>query len=256
MSLDLPGAPNFRLDGKRVLVTGASRGIGAAAASSLAACGADVVLVSRNAGDVSAIAEEICRSGGRATGRALDVTDSAAVARMAIEEAPFDVLISSAGTNRPKPFTDVTEDDYDTVMSLNVRATFFVTQAIARRMIEGERRGSIINVSSQMGHVGGKTRTVYCCSKFAVEGLTKAMAIDLAPYGIRVNTLCPTFIETAMTRSYFADERFRNDVVSKIKLGRLGVVEDITGALVYLASDASSLVTGSSLLVDGGWTAD
>lgn len=256
MSSTMPGAPNFRLDGKRALVTGASRGLGAAAASALAACGAAVVLVSRNADELSATAEEICRAGGTASARALDVTDIAAIHQLATEEAPFDVLVSSAGTNRPSTFTKVTEEDYDAVMALNVKATFFAAQAISRRMIEGGRRGSIVNISSQMGHVGGRMRTAYCCSKFAVEGLTKAMAIDLAPHGIRVNTLCPTFIETAMTKSYFADARFRSDVLSKIKLGRLGLVGDITGGLVYLASEASSLVTGTSLLIDGGWTAD
>jgi NAD(P)-dependent dehydrogenase (short-subunit alcohol dehydrogenase family) len=147
-------------------------------------------------------------------------------------------------------------EDFDAIMNLNVRSAFFAAQAVTKRLIAAGKPGSIINISSQMGHVGGANRTVYCTSKFAIEGLTKAMAVELGRHGIRVNTLCPTFIETAMTRPFLADENFRTSVLSKIKLGRLGQVEDLTGALVFLASDASSLMTGSSLLVDGGWTAD
>ena len=150
----------------------------------------------------------------------------------------------------------VTPDDYDVVMGLNVRAAFFVAQAVAAGMVAAALKGSIIHMSSQMGHVGGANRTVYCASKAAIEGLNKAMAVDLAPHGIRVNTICPTFIETPMTADYFADEAFRRDVLGKIKLGRLGRVEDLMGAVLFLAGDASALMTGSSLVVDGGWTAD
>ncbi len=164
--------------------------------------------------------------------------------------------MNNAGTNRPAPFAEVTIADFDAIMGLNVRAAFFVAQAVARRQIAAGIAGSIIHVSSQMGHVGGARRTVYCASKHAIEGLTKAMAIDLAPHRIRVNTVCPTFIETPLTRPFFESEAFRTDVLSKIKLGRVGQVEDIMGAIVFLASAASALMTGSSVVIDGGWTAE
>jgi NAD(P)-dependent dehydrogenase (short-subunit alcohol dehydrogenase family) len=166
------------------------------------------------------------------------------------------IAAQPTGTNRPAPFINVTVDDFDFVFSINVRAAYFVAQAVARRLVETNRPGSIINVSSQMGHVGGATRTVYCASKHAMEGFTKAMAIELAPHNIRVNSLAPTFIETPMTRPFFENEAFRKDTLSRIKLGRLGRLDDLTGAIVFLASDAAALMTGSSLVVDGGWTAE
>jgi NAD(P)-dependent dehydrogenase (short-subunit alcohol dehydrogenase family) len=186
----------------------------------------------------------------------LDMNDLPAVAEAIGQKDPFDVLLNNAGMNRPMPFVDVTLADFDAIMSLNVRSAFFAAQAVARRLISAGRSGSIINVSSQMGHVGGADRTVYCASKFAVEGMTRAMAVELGPHGIRANTLCPTYIETPMTAPYFMNAAFKDRVLSKIKLGRLGQVEDLTGAIVFLASDASSLMTGSSLIVDGGWTAE
>lgn len=252
----LPPPPAFRLDGKRALVTGAGRGIGLAAAAALAAAGAHVTLVARTSDEIEAAAQAIRNEGHEAAALLLDVNDLGEVSRSLETLGPFDVFVNNAGTNRPKPFVDVSVEDFDAVMGLNVRAAFFAAQVVARRLIEAGRPGSIINVSSQMGHVGGANRTVYCTSKFALEGMTKAMAVELGAYGIRVNTLCPTFIETPMTRPFLADENFRASVLSKIKLGRLGQVEDLTGAIVFLASDASGLMTGSSLLVDGGWTAD
>jgi NAD(P)-dependent dehydrogenase (short-subunit alcohol dehydrogenase family) len=252
----LPRTPSFRLDGQRALVTGAGRGIGRAAASALAGSGAEVVLAARGAGEVETVAAAIRAEGGLASARALDVTDLAAVAALVAAEAPFHVLVNNAGTNRPAPFTEVTPEDYDAVMGLNLRAAFFVAQAVARRQIAAGIAGSIIHVSSQMGHVGGAQRTVYCASKHAMEGLAKAMAIELAPHGIRVNTLCPTFVETPMTRPFFESEAFRTDVLGRIKLGRVGQVEDLMGAVVFLASAASALMTGSAVMVDGGWTAE
>ena len=166
------------------------------------------------------------------------------------------MLVNNAGTNRPAPFLEVTPEDFDAISTLNVRAAFFAAQAVARGLVALGRPGSIIHMSSQMGHVGGARRTVYCASKHALEGMAKAMAIDLAPHRIRVNTLCPTYIETPLTRPYFADEAFRRDVLARIKLGRVGQVEDLMGGVVFLASDASALMTGSSLVVDGGWTAE
>ena len=176
--------------------------------------------------------------------------------RLIEASAPFDILVNNAGTNRPKPFLDVSFEDFDAVMSVNLRAAFFVAQAVVKRLVETGRPGSIIQMSSQMGHVGGERRTIYCASKHAVEGLTKAMAMEFGPLGIRINTICPTFIETPLTRPYFEDESFRASVLKKIKLGRLGQPEDLMGAVLFLASDASALMTGSALMVDGGWTAD
>ena len=158
--------------------------------------------------------------------------------------------------NRPALAVDVTESDYDEVMGLNVKAAYFMAQMVARSMIDAGVAGSIINVSSQMGHVGAQGRTVYCASKHAIEGFTRALAWEVGEHSIRVNTLCPTFIKTSMTRPMLADTEFMDRVLSKIALGRVGTVEDIMGAVVYLASDASLLVTGSALLVDGGWTAN
>lgn len=252
----LPRAPSFRLDGRRALVTGAGRGIGVALAAALAQAGAHVTLCARTPAEIEAVAEAIQADGGSADAWAMDVRDVAGVKRTLAAAEAHDVLVNNAGTNRPKPFTEVSVEDYDAVMDLNAKAAFFVAQAFAARLVETGRPGSIVNISSQMGHVGGPRRTLYCASKWALEGMTRAMALDLAPFGIRVNTIAPTFIETPLTAPYFEDPAFRASVLAKIKLGRLGQVEDLMGAVVYLASDASALVTGTSLLVDGGWTAD
>jgi NAD(P)-dependent dehydrogenase (short-subunit alcohol dehydrogenase family) len=254
--MSLPRTPSFRLDGRRALVTGAGRGIGLAAAAALAEAGAEVTLAARSAAEIEDAAAAIRAEGGRAEALVLDVTDVPAVRAALALRPPFHVLVNNAGTNRPAPVTEVTPEDFDAVMSLNLRAAFFVAQAVARGLIAAGERGSIINVSSQMGHVGGQRRSVYCASKAAMEGMTKAMALDLAPHGIRVNTLCPTFIETPLTRPFFADEAFRSLVLSRIKLGRLGQVEDVMGAILFLAGEASALMTGAPLIVDGGWTAE
>ncbi len=255
-SVPLPKTPSFRLDGQRALVTGAGRGIGLAAATALAEAGAHVTLVARNAAEIEAAAGEIVAAGGSAQALALDVTELDAMAAAIAAVPPFDVFVNNAGTNRPKPFVGVTPDEFDLVIGLNVRAAFFAAQAVARRLIEARRPGSIINLSSQMGHVGATNRTVYCASKHALEGLTKAMAVEFGPSGIRVNTLCPTFIETPMTQPFLDQPDFAELVLSKIKLGRVGRVEDLMGAFVYLASDASALMTGAAVVVDGGWTAE
>lgn len=252
----LPRTPSFRLDGKRALVTGAGRGLGLAAAAALAQAGAHVTLAARTRDEIEAVARAIVAEGGLAEAVCLDVQDCRAMEEAIVSREAFDVLVNSAGTNRPANFTTVTREDFDSIIDLNLRSAFFVSQAVARKMIDAKRSGSIVQISSQMGHVGGAGRTVYCASKHAIEGLTKAMAIDLAPHGIRVNSICPTFIETAMTRPFLESPEFRSQVLSKIKLGRLGQVEDIMGAVVLLASEASSLMTGASLLIDGGWTAD
>jgi NAD(P)-dependent dehydrogenase (short-subunit alcohol dehydrogenase family) len=256
VTTELTSTPSFRLDGRRALVTGAGRGIGAAAATALAEAGGHVMLVSRTDDDLQELGLALSAKGCKASAQTLDVRDVEAVRTFIAAQQPFDILVNNAGTNKPAPFVEVTTEDYDFVTDLNVRAAFFVAQAVARKLIEARKPGSIINVSSQMGHVGGPRRTVYCASKHAMEGFTKAMAIELAPHNIRVNTLAPTFIETPMTRPFFENEAFRKDTLSRIKLGRLGQLEDLTGAMVFLASDASALMTGSSLVIDGGWTAE
>lgn len=237
-------------------MTGAGRGIGQALAAALAQAGAHVVLAARTAEQVAAVAAAINADGGSAAALVLDVTDLPAVRSAVAAQPAFDILVNNAGTNRPRDFLAVTEDDYDAITTLNLRAAFFVAQAVAQRMVAEQRKGAIIHISSQMGQVGSARRTVYCMSKHGIEGLTKAMAIDLAPHGIRVNSIGPTFIKTPLTAPFWQDKAFLTDTLRRIKLGRLGQVEDLMGAVVFLASDAAAMVTGTTLLVDGGWTAE
>ena len=246
----------FRLDGKRALVTGAGRGIGLAIAQALAAVGAHVTLAARSKVEIEKAAAEIAALGQLADFIVLDITNLSQTRKYIEAQEPFDVLINNAGTNRPGPFMDMSVDDYDTVFDLNSRAVCFASQAVARRLISAKKPGSIVNISSQMGHVGAAGRTIYCASKHAVEGLTKAMGVELAPHNIRVNTICPTFVETPLTKPFLEDHAFKAFVLDKIKLGRIGQVQDIVGGVLYLASDASSMVTGSALKIDGGWTAE
>ena len=250
---DLPKMPSFDLSGQRALVTGAGRGIGLGAAVALAHAGAEVSLAARTEAEIARAATAI---GGSARPLVLDVMDIRAVQRSIANEGPFNILVNNAGTNRPKPVTEVTEDDYDAVLGLNLKSAFFVAKAVADGLIKAGGSGSLIHISSQMGQVGGPNRSLYCASKWGMEGMNKALALDLAPYGIRSNTIAPTFIETPMTKPFFEDETFRNSVLSKIKLGRLGQVEDLMGAVLFLASPASALMTGSTVTVDGGWTAE
>jgi NAD(P)-dependent dehydrogenase (short-subunit alcohol dehydrogenase family) len=240
--------------GRTIVVTGASRGLGLACAQAFAARGGEVVLVSRGAEELEAAAAGIRATGGRAEARPCDVTDPAAVQHLFAALPRCDVLINNAGGNQPQPFVDVSLETLDRLLALNVRAMFVTAQAAARRMIE-QRSGVILNMSSQMGHVGAANRTVYCMSKHAVEGLTKAMAVELAPQGIRVNSLAPTYIETPLTRPFFADAAFKADTLRRIPLGRIGQVGEVAEAAVFLASGGASLITGTSLVIDGGYTA-
>ena len=251
-----PSTPSLRLGGKRALVTGASRGIGLGCAVALAEAGAEVTLAARGEEALDEAVGELRAAGLKAEAIVLDVTDLDAVSATLEAGAPFDILCNSAGLARHSPALETAADDFDAVMSVNLRAAYFLAIGVARRLAEAGTAGSIIQISSQMGHVGGQDRAVYCASKHAVEGMTKAMAIEWGGHGIRVNTICPTFIRTELTEATFADPDRRAWIESKIKLGRVGEVEDIMGAVVYLASGASAMVTGTSLLIDGGWTAD
>lgn len=256
MTIALPRTPSFRLDGKRALVAGASSGIGLAAAAALAEAGAEVTLAARASARLDAAVAAVTAAGHAARALPLDLADAPGTLAALAGEAPFDVVVNSAGTARHSPATATEPEDFDAVMGLNVKGAYFLLQAAARALIAAGRPGSLISISSQMAHVGGIDRAVYSASKHAVEGFTKSMAIEWGRHGIRVNTICPTFIRTPLTEPTFANPERARWIEEKIKLGRVGVVEDIMGAVVYLASPASSLVTGTSLLVDGGWTAD
>lgn len=252
----LPVTPSFRLDGRRAAVTGAGRGLGLAAAAALAAAGAEVTLVARSAGELEGAAAALRARGDAAEAAVLDVTDTAAVRAFFDERPAFHILVNNAGGNRSKPLADITEDDYDAVLGLNLKAAFFVAQSAARRMVAEGVKGSLIHMSSQMGHAAGERRALYCASKWGLEGMSKAIALDLARHGVRSNTIAPTWVETDLTRPYFERPGFLDDLLTRIKLGRLGQVEDLMGAVVFLASDASALMTGTSMVIDGGWTAE
>lgn len=254
--MTLPRTPSFRLDGRRALVTGASSGIGRAAAVALAEAGAHVVAAARSADRLDALVAEMAEAGLSAEALVVDVADVAATEAAVAGAGRFDVLVNSAGVARHAPALETTVDDYDVVTGLNVRGAFFLTRCVAKRLAAAGKPGSLITISSQMAHVGGIDRSVYCATKHAVEGFTKAMAIEWGRMGIRVNTICPTFILTALTEPTFADPDRRAWIEDRIKLGRAGTVEDIMGAVIYLACDASALVTGTALMVDGGWTAE
>ncbi len=253
--MQLPSTPSFRLDGKRALVTGASSGIGLGAAVALAQAGAHVVLAARTIEKLTECVEAMAAQGLSATALQMDISDIENSKTAINQQEAFDILVNSAGSARHSPAVETTQEDYDFVTDLNVKAAYFITQAIAKQLVEADKPGSLINISSQMAHVGGVDRAVYCATKHAVEGFTKSMAIELGPRQIRVNTICPTFIRTPLTVPTFNDPEKVAWLEQKIKLGRVGEVEDIMGAVVFLASDASALITGTSLLVDGGWTA-
>ncbi|MBP2551422.1 NAD(P)-dependent dehydrogenase (short-subunit alcohol dehydrogenase family) [Neorhizobium galegae] len=254
--MELPRPPSFRLDGKRALVAGASSGIGLAAAVALAQAGAHVALAARSADRLSATVDTLTRAGLSGEALVFDVKDVEAIETTIASHVPFDILVNSAGLARHGPALDTTPEDFDAVVGLNLRGAYFLTRAVARSLVAAERPGSLINISSQMAHVGGIDRAVYSATKHAVEGFTKSMAIEWGKHGIRVNTICPTFIRTPLTEQTFSNPDRVAWIEEKIKLGRIGEVEDIMGPVVFLASDAAAMITGSALMVDGGWTAD
>lgn len=254
--MELPKTPSLRLDGKTALVTGASSGIGLACAVALAEAGAEVTAAARSADKLAALVQAAIGKGLKMQACALDVSDLSAVAAKLEKSATFDILVNSAGMARHGPAVETRAEDFDAVMAINLRGAYFLSQQVAKKMIAAGSGGSIINISSQMAHVGGIERSVYCASKSAVEGFTKAMAIEWGPHQVRINTICPTFVRTALTESTFQNPERRAWIEDKIKLGRVGEVEDMMGGVVFFASDAAALITGTSLLIDGGWTAD
>ncbi len=253
--MSLPRTPSFRLEGKRALVTGASSGIGLACAAALADAGAHVVLAARGRERLEETAEAIRAAGGSCDVLVMDIADIDGMRDVLKPLGGLDVLINSAGIARHTPALETKPEDYDAVSDINMRGAYFLSVGVAHGMIDAGIKGSIINITSQMGHIGGIDRAVYCATKHAVEGFTKVMAIEFGPHGIRVNTLAPTFIRTPLAEQTLANPERKAWVESKIKLGRIGELSDVMGPAVFLASDASALVTGTSLLVDGGWTA-
>jgi NAD(P)-dependent dehydrogenase (short-subunit alcohol dehydrogenase family) len=247
-----PTTPSMRVDGMRALVTGASKGLGRACAIALAEAGAEVTLAARGLAEMEATVAGLAARGLKADAVALDVTDRAAVRAVIAERGPFDILVNNAGTNIREPFLEVSDESLDALIALNVTAAFVVAQAVARGMVAAGRGGSIINMSSVNGHVAGANRTVYTATKHAVEGMTKAMAYELGPKGIRVNNICPCFFETPLTAGFLADQRVMEAALRSLPIGRIGQVEDLMGAVVFLASPAAAMITGASLLVDGG----
>ena len=254
--MKLPEVPSFDLSKKKALVVGASSGIGLASACALASHGANVTLASRKVEKLKEISNEMTAKNWLSNYIEMNVSDIERTQKSVREKGPFDILVNSAGLALHSKMVDTTSDDFDEVMNTNLRGAYFLTQSVAKGLLQANKSGSLINISSQMAHVGGQERAVYCASKFGVEGFTKAMAIELGSSKIRVNTICPTFIKTAFTESTLTDPVKKEWVLSKIKLNRFGEPEDIMGAIIYLASDASTLVTGTSVMVDGGWTAD
>ena len=256
MDTSLPRTPTFNLAGKRALVAGASSGIGVGCAVALCEAGASVMLVARSEDSLYSLQSQMTSMGWDATARPMDITDINATREMIENEKPFDILVNSAGMARHSASLETSVEDFDAVSELNIKAGYFLNQAIAKQLIKAGKPGSLMTISSQMAVVGGIDRAVYCATKHAAEGYTKSQAIEWGSHQIRVNTICPTFVRTALSQSTFANPERKKWIESKIKLGRVAEIEDIMGAVVFLASEASAMITGTSLLIDGGWTAD
>jgi NAD(P)-dependent dehydrogenase (short-subunit alcohol dehydrogenase family) len=258
MSGALPAVPSQSLEGRHALVTGAGRGIGRACALALVQAGASVTLVARSVPELEAVVGEAESLGGRAYVCEADVTSADDVERAvaaAREHGDLAIAVSAAGVNRPGPTVDLELEDWDLVLDTNLRGTFLLCRAVGAHLLERRQGGRIIAISSQMGEVGYPGRAAYCASKHAVNGLTKALAVEWAPEGITVNAVAPTFIRTPLTEPMLDDPEFRDEVLRRIPAGKIGEVEDVIGAVAFLASDAAALVTGHVLAVDGGWTA-
>ena len=245
--------------GKIALVTGAGKGIGKASAIALAEAGADLIILSRTKSDLEKVKKQIVKLKKKCAIYECDVANLKELKSVFNQITKLDILVNNAGTNRPEDFTKIKKEDMDYVVDLNLKAAFHVAQMASKLMIKTKNRksigGSIINISSQLGKVGAPKRSVYNMTKFGIEGLTRGMALDLAKDNIRVNTVCPTFVETPLVKKFFKDKKFKTQMINNIPLGRLATESDIATAVVYLASNASSMITGSSLMIDGGWTA-
>jgi NAD(P)-dependent dehydrogenase (short-subunit alcohol dehydrogenase family) len=238
------------------MVTGASRGIGAATAVACARAGAKrVMLLARSPEGLEETARQVRKAGAQAVACACDITVTGELESAVDEFGAVDVLVNCAGENQPQPFAEVEEPTFERLWRLNVGATFFATQAVARRMLADKRAGVIVNISSQMGHVGAPLRTVYCTTKHAIEGLTKALAVELGGEGIRVVSVAPTFVRTSMTAAQLEDPTTRDQFLGQIPLQRFATTDDVAAAVVFAASDRAALLTGTSLVIDGGWTA-
>ena len=245
--------------GKTALVTGAGKGIGKATAIALAEAGADLIILSRTKSDLEKVKKKIIKIKRKCLIYDCDISNFEELKLVFNQITKLDILVNNAGTNRPEQFTKIKKEDMNYVVDLNLKAAFHVAQMGAKAMIKLKNRksvgGSIINISSQLGKVGAPNRSIYNMTKFGIEGLTRGMALDLAKNNIRVNTVCPTFVETPMVKKFFKDKKFKTEMINNIPLGRLATESDIATAIVYLASNASSMITGSSLMIDGGWTA-
>jgi NAD(P)-dependent dehydrogenase (short-subunit alcohol dehydrogenase family) len=250
---------NYNLKNKTAVVTGAGKGLGRACAIALAEAGANLIIISRTKKDLDEVSRRIKNLKSKCKSYVCDITDYNEIREIINKQTKIDILINNAGNNRPAHFTKVKTKDMEYMVKINTIATFNLAHLCALKMIKSKNRkkigGSIVNMSSQMGHVGGPIRSVYNMNKFGLEGLTKGMSIDLAKYNIRVNTVCPTFVVTPMTSKFLKSKKFKREVLGNIPLGRFAELSDIATAAVYLASDAASMITGTSLLVDGGWTA-
>ena len=244
---------------KTALVTGAGKGIGKACAIALAEAGANVIILSRTKSDLDKVEKIIKKLKRKCTSYVCDVSNYDELKNVFKKITSLDIVINNAGTNRPEHFTKIKKKDMDYLVDLNIKAAFHVAQLGSLIMLKSKKRkslgGSIINMSSQLGKVGYPKRSVYSMTKFGIEGLTRGMSLDLAKYNIRVNTICPTYVETPMVKNFFKDKKFKKAAIDDIPLGRFATESDIATAVVYLASNASSMITGSSLIIDGGWNA-
>ena len=249
----------INLKNKIALVTGAGKGIGRACAIALAEAGADLIIISRTKKDLDKVSKIVKKFKSKCSSFVCDVTNYNQVKQIINKQKKIDILVNNAGTNIPEHFTKVQKKNMEYIVKLNTIATFHLAQLCTLKMLKTKNRkkigGSIINMSSQLGHVGGSIRSVYSMTKFGLEGLTRGMAIDLAKNNIRVNTVCPTFVETPMIKRFFKNKKFKKEMIKNIPLGRVADVSDVATAVAFLASDSSSMITGSSILVDGGWTA-